>query len=207
MLKKRFVAYQENKIPSSSLSREYWAYAAEKIGMINTDYGITITEESLAAANAMNTFGTTPEHIGAMQAEGRESIMLVRSSDQRTLSPYLYLLMNQVEECYLLEPERVGKRKEAPVGLTGFGCKYCIKAGRLGFCRVFPLNKRSMPMKVNDIYQHFQRCPLTPADMRNTLRELKRAATKPPLNDRDREFVDQLWMKLGRTGSQITPTG
>jgi hypothetical protein len=204
-LKKRFLSYQENKIPSSSLSREYWAYAANKIGMINTEYGITITEDSLAKAETLPSFGTTPEHVEDMLNTARETKTLVRPSDEQAISPYLFLLINQAEECYLLESERVGKRKEAPVGLTGFGCQHCIKRGRLGFCRVFPLNKRSMPTKVNDLYNHLLRCRFTPPETRQMLRQLKRAASKTggKFNERDREFVDQIWSKLGRRGAQI----
>jgi hypothetical protein len=209
-LKERFVAYQEHKIPSSSLSREYWAYAAHKIGMINTEYGITITEESLKEAIDTPSFGTTPEHIQAMEDEKRKPESLVHPSDQAAISPYLYYLMQQIEVCHLLESERVGKRKDAPVGLSGFGCSHCIKVGRLGFCRVFPLNKRSLPTKVNDLYNHLQRCPLTPAETRKNLRKLKHqlALKAPPgksikFAERDREFVDQIWTKLGRKGAQI----
>ena len=254
-LRQRFLAYQEHKIPSSSLSREYWAYAARKIGMVDAEFGITITENSMQAANEMLSFGTTPEHVQAMELQGKEQDeqheALISSSDQKpkakeapqkegqeqkellqllhphdktTLSPYLFLLMKQVTPCYLLESEQVGKRKSAPVGLSGFGCKHCILKGRLGFCRVFPLNKRSMPTKVNDVYSHIQRCSLTPPETRTLLRKYKREALekaaaagrgsaaaqsigdiKGPgrLAERDREFVDQIWTKLGRKGFQI----
>lgn len=231
-LKQRFLAYQEYKIPSSSLSREYWAYAAAKIGMINTtDGGITITQGSMDTAKAMLSFGTTPEYMQCMQIKKEESeaplsskpapadgkpieIPLLVAADQATLSPYLHLLMSEVTRCELLESERVGKRKAAPAGLSGFGCKHCIFKGRLGFCRVFPLNKRSMPTKVNDVYTHFQRCPLTPASTRALLRKYRREAIQATHRagircfgknaEQDREFIDQLWTKLGRTGFQIS---
>ena len=255
-LQKRFMAYQEHKIPSSSLSREYWSYAARKIGMVDAEFGITITEDSMKAAIGMLSFGTTPEHVQAMELQGKEQdelhdaltssdqkpkakeaqpkqgqeqkelLQLLHPCDKETLSPYLFFLMTQVTPCYLLETEQVGKRKAAPVGLSGFGCKHCISKGRLGFCRVFPLNKRSMPTKVNDVYSHIQRCSLTPPATRALLRKLKRealqkAAAAPgvgsaaaarlvgdikgpgKLAERDREFVDQIWTKLGRKGFQI----
>ena len=206
-LKKRFLDYQEHKIPSSSLSREYWAYAAEKIGMINAQYGITITDESLEKANRMQSFGTNAEHVRAMADESRTKEPLVHASDKAAISPYLYLLMSQVEVCHMLESEKVGKRKAAPVGLSGFGCRHCIAEGRLGFCRVFPLNKRSLPTKVKDLHNHFQRCTLIPAETRRRLRLLKKETgagrESAKLTDRDREFVDQIWTKLGRKGAQI----
>jgi len=219
-LKRRFMAYQEHKIPSSSLSREYWSYAAAKIGMVDTEYGITITEESMKEASKMLSFGTSPEHIKAMQEkedgeEKSDDTEALIHPDESNLSPYLRLLMSNVTTCELLESERVGKRKAAPVGLSGFGCRHCISRGRLGFCRIFPLNKRSMPTKVNDLYTHFQRCPLTPAPTRATLRKYRKdaIASKPfgrggvvttgAFAKQDREFMDQLWRKLGRTGFQI----
>jgi len=249
-LKGRFLSYQEHKIPSSSLSREYWAYAATKIGMVNTEYGITITTESIEAAAHLPSFGTTPEHVAAMQEPTRKRELLVEEDEKATsavaatavssvegngpkddphhikMSPFLRCLLSQTEQCYMLESERVGKRKEAPVGLSGFGCRHCIAKGRLGFCRVFPLNKRSLPTKVHDLYNHFQRCPLTPAATRALLRQhfkqqkqmAKMVANRTTISsgkknatnqntkffsDRDREYIDQIWNKLGRTGAQI----
>lgn len=200
-LKQKFLSYQEHKIPSSSLSREYWAYAAERMGMINTDNGITITEESQAAARDMPAFGTSKEQMQEMQSAEVER--LVGPSDQDKISPHLFMLMNLLQKCYLLESERVGKRKAAPVGLSGFGCQFCCQKGRLGFCRIFPLNKRSLPTKMNDIHNHVLRCPLVPRLQKTLLRQLKKDVDKNSRPERDREFVDGIWSKLGRKGIQI----
>ena len=183
--------------PSSSLSRQYWMFAAEKIGMVDSEYGIIINEETQSEARNKPPFGTNTEESQAIRSAPVQ--LLVEPNEQRSISPYLYLLMSQAQIVHLLPSERVGKRKDAAVGLTGFGCIYCCKAGRLGFCRMFPLNKRSLPDKVNDLFAHMQRCPLCPTFTKTVLDSRRHEiARDQSYAERDREFVDRIWIKLGR---------
>lgn len=201
-IKKKFLDYQEHKVPSSSLSREYWAWAAERLGMVNTDKGITITEETQAEARKMLPFGTDEQYI----EEAKSALVepLVKDFDKEKISDFLYLLMSLCQKCYLVESELVGKRKDAITGIPGLGCRLCCKRGRLGFCRVFPLNKRSLPTKVNDMYNHMMRCPLTSRSTKVLLRQRKREAdyqsTTYQFSERDRYFIDKLWSRLGCKG-------
>jgi len=183
--------------PSSSLSRQYWTYAAERLGMVDSENGIVINEATQAAAEKMPPFGTTLEETQSIKEA--PTVSLVEPSELQSISPYLRLLMEHTQLVYLLPSERVGKRKDAATGLPGFGCRHCAKKGRLGFCRMFPLNKRSLPDKINDLHNHIKRCSMCPrAD--KLLLESRREEIEGNRNfaERDREFIDRLWSKLGR---------
>ena len=199
--KERFLQLKGLTSPSSSLSRQYWTYAAKKLGMVDSELGIIINMDSQAEALKMPPFGTTPEETAFIKEAPMES--LVEAGDMECISPYLHTLMTHTQVVHLLPSERVGKRKDAAVGLPGFGCQYCVKAGRLGFCRMFPLNKRSLPDKVNDLFNHMVRCPQCPKATKRLL-ESRRAETAGNRNyaERDREFIDRIWHKLGRDGDE-----
>lgn len=195
--KQRFLKLKGLTSPSSSLSRQYWTFAAKKLGMIDSEFGIMINEESQAAAAKIPPFGTSAQETKDIQAAQEE--LMVCERDQNGISAYLFFLLSQAQVVHLLPSERVGKRKDAAVGLPGFGCKYCAKSGRLGFCRMFPLNKRSLPDKVNDLYNHMMRCPNCPP---MTKRVLEGRRTEQETNrtfaERDRDYIDRIWIKLGR---------
>ena len=195
--KEKFIQLKGLTSPSSSLSRQYWTFAAKKLGMVDSECGIVINEETQAAAQKIPPFGTTEEETASVKAT--EVKELLEPNDARCISPYLYMLMAQTQVVYLLPSERVGKRKDAAVGLPGFGCRYCAQDGRLGFCRMFPLNKRSLPDKVNDLFNHLLRCPRCPS-MTKRLLESRRTEQESNRSfvDRDREFIDRIWYKLGR---------
>lgn len=199
--KQRFLKLKGLTSPSSSLSRQYWTFAAKKLGMVDSEFGIMINEQTQAEAAKIPPFGTSLEETKAIQAERVE--LMVQENDQNGISSYLYFLMSQAQVVHLLPSERVGKRKDAAVGLPGFGCKYCATNGRLGFCRMFPLNKRSLPDKVNDLYNHMIRCPNCP---RMTKRLLESRKTEQEANrvfaERDRDFIDRIWIKLGRDADE-----
>lgn len=185
-------------------------YAAKRIGMVDTEYGIIITPQTQAKAMQHPLFGTTDQSGGGGKLKRNDpGENLVEVADKAVMSPFLYTLLRETEKVYLLSSEQVGKRKAAPVGLMGFGCRYCASAGRLGFCRVFPLNKRSLPTKVEDIFKHVKRCTLCPNSVKEQVEEAYKmeygddsASSKKAMvfADKDRDFMDQLWKRLGRDG-------
>jgi len=195
--KERFIKLKGLTSPSSSLSRQYWTFAAKKLGMVDSERGIVINEDTQVDASKIPPFGTTPEETDQIKRSAGEEV--VDPSDQRCISPYLYVLMSQSQVVHLLPSERVGKRKDAAVGLPGFGCRHCAQRGRLGFCRMFPLNKRSLPDKVNDLFNHMLRCPHCPSITKRLLegRRTEQESNRS-FSDRDREFIDRIWHKLGR---------
>lgn len=173
-------------------SKQYWIYAAEKLGMVDSDNGIKMTLESQAKARHKPPFGTCGDNAPNTRAPPK---LLVIPEDLRVTSDFLYTLMSQVQVVHLIESERVGKRKTLRVGLPGFGCRYCCHVGRCGLSRMFPLRRRMLPGKVNEMYEHFKRCTLFPAKEKELLGRLKREDKTSP--EQEKEFFDRVWERLG----------
>ena len=194
-------------------SRHYWHFAAKKLGMVEAgDGGISMTPESVAAGKAMPPYGTTKEEqitlrcLATRQVE--ENALLLQQDEACKTSPFVEKLMAHVRMVGLLDSERVGKRKALPIGLNGFGCRYCYDVGRLGFSRCYPLRRRGLAAQVYDMHLHLQRCTLCPTDVKNQLALLARehrrlrqggaGDTSSLLSDDDEE--------VGKAKSKRTPT-
>lgn len=195
----------------ASDSKNYWTYAAMKIGMVDSDHGIVITKEGRAAGALLPPFGspTTPSAVLSMTSKPAK--LLVEPSDMNHTSAFLYVLVSQTQMVYLQESEKVAKRKTLPVGLEGIGCRYCCAVGRYGFSRRFPLRKRSLPEELQDLYCHIKRCPLCPEGTKKTLAILYARHKSSQImgagctvsrdgraKDPNRDFFDLLWERLGR---------
>lgn len=172
-------------------SKQYWIYAAEKLGMIDSEHGIQMTAESQAKARRKPPFGT----VGDTPHTHSPPKLLVSPDDMRITSDFLYTLMSQVQVVHLIDSERVGKRKTLRVGLPGFGCRYCCHVGRCGLSRMFPLRRRMLPGKVNEIYEHVKRCTLFPTKEKDLLARLKGQDKTGP--EQEKEFFDRVWERLG----------
>ena len=196
----------------ASDSKNYWTYAAKKIGMFDSDHGIMITEESRAAGRRLPPFGSPSKPSTAVSTTGPAKL-LVTPSDMNNTSAFLFLLVSQTQIICLEESEKVAKRKTLPVGLEGIGCRYCCAVGRHGFSRRFPLRKRCLPEELKDMYCHIRRCPLCPEGTKRTLEILFNRHKSSLITgagggtgsqdgrakDPNRDFYDLLWTRLGRT--------
>ncbi|CAB9511321.1 expressed unknown protein [Seminavis robusta] len=171
-------------------SKQYWIYAAEKLGMVDSEHGIQMTADSQAVARRKSPFGSVPPATTAAPPK-----LLVSPDDIRITSDFLYTLMSSVQVVHLIDSERVGKRKTLRVGLPGFGCRYCCHVGRCGLSRMFPLRRRMLPGKVNEIYEHVKRCTLFPTKEKERLARLKAEDKTGP--DQEKEFFDRIWERLG----------
>jgi len=204
-------------------SKQYWTYAAKTLGLYDTARGIEVTAESRHVGRCMPNFGakddmtTTDEAssdlvCGAVGTGSSNVQLLAHPTDARRIHPFLFMVLSQLQYATLLSSERAGKRKSLPLGFTGFGCCYCCQAGRLGFSRAFPLRRRTLPAKLDDMFSHLQRCPLTPPDVKAKLQYLStsvegQATSSSGDQDQDRkalyynsEVLDRIWNELGRKG-------
>lgn len=172
-------------------SKQYWIYAAEKLGMVDSDHGIQMTAETQATARRKPPFGTVRD----TKVASAPPKLLVSPEDIRITSNFLYTLMSQVQVVHLIDSERVGKRKTLRVGLPGFGCRYCCHVGRCGLSRMFPLRRRMLPGKMNEIYEHVKRCTLFPTKEKELLSRLKADDRTSP--EQEKEFFDRIWERLG----------
>ena len=167
-----------------------------------------MTEESKAAAENLPNFGTTedgqdPAHI----VSSEEYVPMVYEADMHETTPFIYAVLSQLQIVYLLQSERVGKRKTLPLRLEGFGCQHCCRVGRLGFSRNFPLRRRALPAKVEDMFHHLQRCTLCPSDIKALLLRLSQeqeSDSRKFTSDQLKAFYDKIWRRLGRDADITT---
>lgn len=192
----------------ASDSKNFWMHAARRVGMVNTANGIQIDDESSQKASRIPPFGTNSDTIQSLEEERQDDTKLVLEEDCEVCGEYLYLLLSQVQRIRLSSSERVGNRKSLPVGLPGFGCKYCCQAGLLGLSRIFPARRRTLPGKIPDLHDHLRRCQLCPVSTKEKLEELFKDYQKQhPQSEREREgdrvppnereFYSRVWSRLG----------
>ena len=195
-----FNSLKDKPAQGATDSKRYWIYSATKVGMIDTNDGIMMTQESRYEGSNMKSFGTVVGQNWEDDALRNDS--LVRPSDRGHVSEFLFIVMSQVQPIRLTETECIGNRRSLQVGLPGFGCRYCCAQKRLGLCRMFPARRRTLPQKVNDLYDHLRRCSLCPQAVKDSLEQSKRQMTASFRADQgsNREFYDRVWSRLGHSG-------
>jgi hypothetical protein len=198
---RRFLSSKEMPSQGATDSKRFWVYSAMKIGMADSSDGIIINERTVSVGSSASSFGTNPNEPWADDALA--SIALVLPRDRSLVSEFLVVLMSQVQLVRLTESERIGNRRSLHIGLTGFGCRCCCEHRRLGLCRVFPARRRTLPSKVNDLYDHIRRCTVTPQQVKDRLMGLKyqRDADSSPGRDEEKEFYDRIWTRLGHSSN------
>jgi hypothetical protein len=225
--KERFLALKRNNTQGASDSMRYWIYSAVKLGMVDSDCGIVLNEQTQAAARNKLPFGTASQPdggaAGSMDSPPR---LLINPDDleQRVItSEFLYTLLTQFQLIRLLPTECIGNRKSLRPGVPGLGCRYCCQAGRLGLSRIFPAKKKQVATQIQDLYDHIRRCNLCPPTVKEELERLKedrdrqrREASAPTEEDEedsnlkivdedDKGFINLLWQRLGHRGELATP--
>lgn len=173
-------------------SKHFWSYAAEKLGMVDSESGIFMDEVTQRAAMTKLPFSTTD---AIMEATRAPPVLLVTGEDRALISPFMYELLSRVQRVNLLDCECRSTRKNLKVGLPGFGCRYCFEAGRLGFSRIFPTKRKGLPEKASDMYEHMRRCTLCPPEVKKRLESLR-----PKPEDvnvaTEKVFFDRFWARL-----------
>jgi hypothetical protein len=196
----------------ASDSKHYWAHAAHKIGMVDTEEGIQITEGSKAEGEKMGNFGAPSAAEATHEAAEKPPpvTLLVKPDDLSKTNMFFYTLLLQTQLVHLQKSELVAKRRTLPQGLEGIGCRHCCATGRYGFSRRFPLRRRSLPEEVMDMYNHMRRCTLCPNQVKELLEKLHAEHESEKANqgpgtkdgrgkDPHKEFFDIMWRRLGRT--------
>ena len=196
-IREKFIALKDRPAQGATDSKRYWIYSAMKAGLADSPEGIIINERTMAAGASAPPFGTHPGKPWADDAF--RSVPLVLPVDRSWVSEFLYVLMSQVQLIRLTEAERIGNRRSLRVGLPGFACRFCCEKRRLGLCRMFPARRRTLPAKVNDIYDHLRRCTVCPTTVKEQLERTKHQLVTGFNADQggDREFFDRVWSRLG----------
>lgn len=196
-IQEKFRLLKDKPAQGATDSKRYWMYSATKIGMTDSTDGIMMTVQSRIAGARSPPFGTSDGQ--RWDDDVFRSVPLVLPSDRTLVSEFLFVLMSQVQPIRLMEAECIGNRRSLRVGLPGFGCRYCCENRRLGLCRMFPARRRTLPGKVNDVYDHLRRCSVCPESVKNHLERTKHQMNTGFHADQggDREFFDRVWSRLG----------
>jgi hypothetical protein len=195
----KFVLLKDKPAQGATDSKRYWIYSATKIGMADSSDGLMMNEQTRAVGAQLPPFGTVANQ--KWEDEVYSSVPLVLPSDRPLVAEFLFVLMSQVQPIRLTEAECIGNRRSLRVGLPGFGCRYCCQQKRLGLCRMFPARRRTLPSKVNDLYDHLCRCTLCPKPVKDLIESTKHQMNTGFNADQggDREFFDRVWSRLDHT--------
>jgi hypothetical protein len=128
---------------------------------------------------------------------------LVFPEDKPLISDYLYLTLEQMSPCVLMEADRVGCYKTRRVGFPGLACKHCV--GQAGCGRYFPASEASLSQTTTSqtIMNHVRNCRRCPIDIRENLEIMKRARMGPdgkrtdkPKHGGRKVFFHRLWCRI-----------
>jgi len=128
---------------------------------------------------------------------------LVFPEDEELISDYLYLTLEQMSPCILMEADRVGCYKGRKVGFPGLACKHCV--GQAGCGRYFPASEASLSQTTTSqtIMNHVRNCRRCPMEIRENLELMKRARMGPdgkrldkPKHGGRKVFFRRLWCRI-----------
>jgi len=193
-------------------SRQYWSESARGLGMVDSpNGGIYFTKnptDALAEYNAKkdvaNEDGQGRDGAPAAPAtanadDGIANKELVLCSDKTEVSPYVFLLMSQVQPTTFTEADRFVARSKGPIGFAGFECRHC--SGHAGLGKYFPSSAKNMCTNSTsqNIHSHLLKCRRVPQVVKAELDELKRGGRSTDANLTNgwrRRFFDKVWMRL-----------
>jgi len=134
-----------------------------------------------------------------------EPYPLVEPEDKDLISDYLYLTLEQMQPCNLMEADKVGCYKGRDVGFPGLACKHCV--GQAGCGRYFPASEASLSQTTTSqtIMNHVRNCRRCPIEIRENLELMKRARMGPdgkradkPKHGGRKVFFHRLWCRIQR---------
>jgi len=143
------------------------------------------------------------EHSDEMKRQKDEAYPLVVPDDKSLISDYLFLTLEQMEPCKLMDADRVGCYKGRTMGFRGLACKWCV--GQAGCGRYFPASEASLSQTTTSqtILNHVRNCRRCPADIRESLEMMKSSKTGPdgkkfdkPKHGGRKVFFHRLWCRI-----------
>ncbi|KAL3935484.1 MAG: hypothetical protein SGBAC_009001 [Bacillariaceae sp.] len=220
------------KLSSSSRGgrKQYWIDSAKRLGLTDTTQGIHFgrdptgplpplegpsvnskegrkKKESKKKASAGGGVEIPQEEIATgpfgppiPQIDDRP---LVFEEDKPLISDYLYLTLEQMSPCVLMEADRVGCYKTRKAGFPGLACRHCV--GQAGCGRYFPASEGSLSQTTTSqtIMNHVRNCRRCPVEIRESLEIMKRARMGPdgkradkPKHGGRKVFFHRLWCRI-----------
>lgn len=214
--------------------KQYWIDSAKRLGLVDTPYGIHFGRDPTGPLPPLTgPLGPAPRaskkadkkatadvvgssNIETDQAEASKAIQpiahlppeelypLVLPEDKDLISDYLYLTLEQMQPCNLMEADKVGCYKGRKVGFPGLACKHCV--GQAGCGRYFPASEASLSQTTTSqtIMNHVRNCRRCPIEIRENLELMKRARTADgkradkPRHGGRKVFFHRLWCRIQR---------
>ena len=104
---------------------------------------------------------------------------LVTPDEKHLVADYLFLALEQMQPCNLMDSDRVGCYKGRRTGFPGLACKHCV--GQAGCGRYFPASEASLSQTTTSqtIINHVRNCRRCPVEVRRELEIMKRAKHCP----------------------------
>eukprot|EP00977_Amphora_coffeiformis_P011399 scaffold2760_cov167-Amphora_coffeaeformis.AAC.13 len=128
---------------------------------------------------------------------------LVFPNDKNLISDYLYLTLEQMAPCNLMEADRVGCYKNRDIGFPGLACRHCV--GQAGSGRYFPASEASLSQTTTSqtVMNHVRNCRRCPIEIRENLEIMKRNRMGPdgkradkPKHGGRKVFFHRLWCRI-----------
>ena len=198
----KFMLLKDKPSQGATDSKRFWTYSAQKIGLVNSSEGLTISAESRLAGFRLDPFGIVPGERSV--DESLSHIPLVLPSDRPFVAEFLFILLSQVQPIRLMESECIGNRRNLRVGMPGFGCRFCCRHRRFGLSRMFPARRRTLPGKINDLYVHLSRCNVCPPSVKDELETSRQRMEAGFQSDQGgtRDFFNRVWVRIGHDGEE-----
>lgn len=212
--------------------KQYWVDSARRLGLVDTPHGIHFGRDPSgplppldgpsAKRNMKNDEDAesgddeshveplfhpssllSQEHSDEMKRQKEEAYPLVLPEDKPLISDYLYLTLEQMEPCKLMDADRVGCYKGRTMGFRGLACKWCV--GQAGCGRYFPASEASLSQTTTSqtILNHVRNCRRCPAEIRENLEIMKSSKTGPggkkldkPKHGGRKVFFHRLWCRI-----------
>ena len=208
--------------------KQYWIDSAKRLGLVDTPHGIHFgrdpmgplppltgpsvnSKEGRKKKNPPKASTPTPKKQEAETPPEEalpppppvDSRPLVFPEDKDLISDYLYLTLEQMAPCQLMEADRVGCYKTRKVGFPGLACKHCV--GQAGCGRYFPASEASLSQTTTSqtIMNHVRNCRRCPIEIRENLELMKRNRMGPdgkrsdkPKHGGRKVFFHRLWCRI-----------
>lgn len=212
---------EQLKLSSSSRGgrKQYWIDSAKRLGLVDTPHGIHFGRDPhgplppLTGPSVNSKEGRKKKEALKKEEDEKDSggppipqveeRPLVFPEDKPLISDYLYLTLEQMSPCVLMEADRVGCYKTRKVGFPGLACKHCV--GQAGCGRYFPASEASLSQTTTSqtIMNHVRNCRRCPLEIRENLELMKRARMGPdgkradkPKHGGRKVFFHRLWCRI-----------
>jgi hypothetical protein len=204
-VKKSIVELMESSKTRAGGRRKYWEDSATQLGMVDTPRGVRF----IRSPGDLGPTSDIEEGDVGVKRDGCEPV--VREEDRDLVTPYLYLLLEQMQTCFFTEEDRTGGRskiKDIELNFPGYECRHCL--GKAGFGRYFPSSVAALSLANSDrnVYNHLQKCRRCPPHVKNELVRLSKEQSQSKNKRGLRKlFFSRIWDRMHGTNSSNDATG